>query len=122
VAGEAPYVPNITSARQFVERFYGGVIQTHPKDSDYTVTTTAQALGANTGQRLSWIISNTGSNNVAWSYSQTVTITTGIILQPGGWAAVNVYYDWDLIFKVPYIIAATGGSTVHMIENILVGY
>jgi len=116
------FIPNITSARQFNLGFYGFLWETHPVDTPYTLSAgVVTAIGSNRGQRISVTVSNTGANNVTISFSPNVTITTGILLLTGGSFTLQAYYDGDLVMRQLYAVAATGGTTIHMIENILTG-
>jgi hypothetical protein len=114
-------LPNMTSLEDFILAVYGRQIINHPVDSDYTVGTTAVALGSGRGQRTAYIISNTGTVNVAISFNPAVTITTGILLLQGGTMALDAYYDQQVVYRVPWAIGASAGATLHMIETILVG-
>ena len=119
---QGPFVPNITSPREFTAAFYGFLFQTHPVDTGYTLSAgTVTAIGSGRGQRLSITISNTGANNVAISFSQNVTITTGLLLLTGGFVTFEAYFDGDLLMRQLYAVAATGGSTLYTLENVLIG-
>jgi len=115
------YIRNVTSLRELVIGYYGQLIENHPVDSDYTLTTTPQQVGSVRNQSIAKALSNTGTNNCAISFSPNVTITTGILLQPGGFMYLNWFFDYDFLFKPLWAIAATGGTTLHMIESQLSG-
>jgi hypothetical protein len=121
MAGAIPYVRNVTSLRELVERYYGSVIINPPVESDYAPTTTALAMGANKGQRTGYVISNAGANNAAIGFSPAVTITTGILMLPGDLLTVDWYFDQDLVFAVPWCVSVAGGTNLHMIEKVLTG-
>lgn len=118
----APFVYNIHSPREFTEKFYGFLCETHPVDTAYTLSAgTVTAIGSGRGQRISITISNTGANGVAVSFSQNVTITNGIYLLQGGSIVLQAYYDGDLLMRQLYAVAASGGSTLYTLENVLTG-
>ena len=119
--GESAYVRNVTSIRELVAMFYGGLIQNPPVESDYTVGTTVVALGSGRGQRTGYTISNTGSVNAALGFNPNVTITTGILLLQGGSLTIDWYFDQDLVFAPIYAIGASASATLHMVEKILSG-
>lgn len=115
------YVPNITTLRDLVIAQFGRLVVSHPVDSDYNLTTTAANISNLRNQKIGLIASNTGANNCAISFSQNVTITTGILLQPGAALILNWFYDFDWLFKPLYAVAAAGNTTLHVIENQLIG-
>jgi hypothetical protein len=118
----ADYVPNFRSVQDLLATFYGGSFVTLPHDSDYTIGTTATALNSNRGlQRVGVLISNTGTQNFAISYSPSVTISTGVLLLQGGSFYSDWYYDGDLVQRQLWAVAAGAGGTLHMIERFLVG-
>lgn len=122
MAGTPPFPPNFLTVNQLLAAFYGGIFVSQPHDSDYTIGTTATAVASNRGlQRISALISNTGSTTFAISFSPTVTITTGVLLQTGGTFYLDWYYDGDLCDRTLYAIASGAGGTLHMIERFLVG-
>lgn len=113
---------NFHSAQELLAAFYGGSFVTLPHDSDYTIGTTATALLSNRGlSRIGVLISNTGSTNFAISFNPAVTITTGILLLPGGTYFSDWYYDGDLVERTLYAISSAAGGTLHMLERFLVG-
>jgi hypothetical protein len=118
---EGPYIRNVTSLRELTANFYGTLIENVPIESDYSLTTSAAAIGAGRGQRIAVALSNTGANSCAFGFSNGVTITTGILLQAGGFAYLNWYFDYDLLLNQLYAIAAAGNTTLHMVESVLSG-
>ncbi len=114
-------LPNMTSADDYIRAVFGRPIINHPVDSDYTVGTTAVALGSGRAQRSAYIICNTGTVNVAISFNPAVTITTGILLLQGGTLSVDAYYDQQVVYRIPWAIGASAGATIHMIETVFVG-
>jgi hypothetical protein len=114
--------PNVTSVQQLLAMFYGTAFVTRPVDSDFTIGTTPIALASTIpGQRVGFILSNTGSTNIALSYNSAVTITTGILLLPGGTYTSDWYYDGDLVSRVLYGVSSAAGGTLHMLERTLAG-
>lgn len=119
---QGPFVPNIQNPRQFTTEFYGFLFETHPVDTGYTLSAgVVTAIGSNRGQRISATVVNTGANGVAISFTQNVTITTGIYLLQGGSFILQAYYDGDLLMRQLYAVAATGGTTLYILENVLAG-
>lgn len=112
---------NIRSARDLFMRQWGFLALTRPHETDYTVGTTAALLGSTVEQRVGWNLSNTGTVNVAVSFSQNVTITTGLLLEPGGFLTANWFYDLELVTRNIYAIGAGSGATLHLIENLISG-
>jgi hypothetical protein len=118
---EGRYIRNITSLRELTTSWYGALVESHPVETDYSLTTTATQIGSLRGQRIAAFVSNTGANNAAVSFSSNITITNGILLQPGGFFAIDWRNDFDMVFKQLWAIAATGNTTLTIIENILSG-
>jgi hypothetical protein len=122
MAGSFDYAQNFRSVRELLLAFYGGAFITQPMDSEYTIGTTAVQLGdSRLGQRVTRALSNTGATNIAISFNPAVTITTGFLLQPGGFYKDDWYYDGDLLERPLYAISSAGGGTLHMLERTLVG-
>ena len=122
MAGAPDYPQNFLSVQELLAAFYGGSFVTEPMDSDYTIGTAAVALGSvRLGQRVGRFLSNTGATNFAVSYSPAVTITTGILLLPGGTFRDDWYYDGDLVSRTLWAISSGAGGTLHMLERTLVG-
>lgn len=116
-----PY-PNYNSVEQLLAAFYGGAFVTLPHETDYTIGTAVVAINSNRGlQRIGATLSNTGSTNIAVSFSAAVTITTGVLLLPGGTFNLDWYYDGDLCSRILQGISSAAGGTLHMIERFLVG-
>lgn len=113
---------NIRTARDFILQWYGTLATTRPVESDYTIgSSTVVQLGATNITRVGLILSNTGAGNIAVSFSPGVTITTGILLEPGGTFISSWYYDLELVTYPMYAIGAGDGETLHMIENAITG-
>lgn len=122
MAGFGSGAPNFQSVQQLLAAFYGGAFVTNPVESDYTIGTTAAALGSSPGGvRVGVVLSNTGTTNIAVSYQAGVTISTGLLLLPGGTFNSDWYYDGDLVSRVIYAISSAAGGTLHMIERFLAG-
>jgi voltage-gated potassium channel Kch len=122
MAGMTDYPQNFRSVRELLAAFYGGAFLTEPMDSEYTIGTTAVILGSSRlGQRVLRALSNTGTTNFAISYNPAVTISTGFLLQPGGFYKEDWYYDGDLLERPLWAISSAGGGTLHMLERTLVG-
>jgi len=116
------FMQNFRSVRELLAAFYGGAFITQPMDSEYTIGTTAVQLGdSRLGQRVARALSNTGATNFAISFNPAVTITTGFLLQPGGFYRDDWYYDGDLLERPLWAISSAAGGTLHMLERTLVG-
>jgi hypothetical protein len=120
--GDEIAIRNVRSARDFILQWYGTLATTQPIESDYTIgDTDVVQLGASNITRVGLILSNTGAKNIAVSFSPGVTITTGILLEPGGTFISSWYYDLELVTYPMYAIGADSGQTLHMIENAITG-
>jgi hypothetical protein len=113
---------NFRNVQELLAAFYGTAFITTPHDSDYTIGTTATAIGATPPRmRVQLLLSNTGATNFAVSFSASVTITTGILLLPGGTYSSDWYYDGDLVERPLYAVSSAAGGTLHMLERFLSG-
>lgn len=113
---------NFRSVQQLLENFYGGAFVTKPHETDYTIGTTAAQLGAvPPGVRVGLLLSNTGSTNIAIAFNANLTITTGILILPGGTYVSDWYYDGDLVTRPLFAISSAAGGTMHMLERFLTG-
>lgn len=122
MAAGTPFPPNFLTVNDLLAAFYGGAFVTLPHDSDYTIGTTPVALSSNRGlQRIGAFLSNTGTPSIAVSFNPAVTITTGILLQTGGFASFDWYYDGDLLDRTLWAVASGAGGTLHLLERFLVG-
>jgi hypothetical protein len=121
MAAGFPDIQNVRSARELVITYFEALATTRPHETDYTIGTTAVALGTNFGQRLAYICSNTGTVNIAVGFSSGITITTGILLFQGATFNSNWIFDLELVGRQLYGIAASSGATLHMIENLIAG-
>lgn len=114
--------PNFQSVQQLLAAFYGAAFVTQPVESDYTIGTTAAIVGAAPGGvRVGLLLSNTGATNFAIAFGAGVTITTGVLLLPGGTYVSDWYYDGDLVSRPLYAISSAAGGTLHMLERFLAG-
>ena len=114
--------PNFQSVQQLLAAFYGAAFVTQPVETDYTIGVEAP-IGSTThpGMRVGLLLSNTGSTNIAVSFNPALTITTGILLLPGGTYVSDWYYDGDLVSRPLYAISSAAGGTLHMLERFLAG-
>jgi len=112
---------NIHSARDALLAWYGFLQTTSPIENDYSPVGTAIAIGKYGNTRLGFMISNTGSANVAIGFSAGVTITTGILLLQGAAFISNWLTDGEAVFAPLWAISTAGGGTIHMVENVLQG-
>lgn len=119
-AGVELRAQNIHSLRDAWLGYFGFLATTAPAESDVSATTTPQVIGKFANTRLGYIISNTGSGNVAIGFSAGVTITAGILLLQGQAFISRWRDDGEAIFTPVWVVAATTG-TVHIVENVLQG-
>lgn len=119
--GDDYAIQNIRSAREMVLRYFDTLATTKPHETNYTIGTTALALGSTAFRRLGYLLSNTGSVNIAIGWSLAVTITTGILLEQGGSFQTSWFFDLELVDRPIYAIAASGGATLFMVENAITG-
>jgi hypothetical protein len=113
---------NFRSIQELLVAFYGGAFVTITHDSDFTIGTTAVQLTSNrSGERVTYLLSNTGATNFAISFNPAVAITTGILLLPGGTINFDWYYDGDVVQRYPWAISSAAGGTLHMLERFLSG-
>lgn len=120
--GEVPPQPrNIHSAREALLDWYGFLQTTKPIENDYSPAGTAISIGLYGNTRLGFIISNTGTANVAIGFSAGVTLTTGILLLQGQAFVANWLTDGEAVFAPMWAISTAGGGTIHLVENVLSG-
>lgn len=112
---------NVHSAREALLLWYGFLQTTRPIENDYSPTNTAIAIGAYNSLRLGYIISNTGTANIAIGFNPGITISTGILLQQGQAFSSNWLTDGEAVWAPLYVISTAGGGTVHVVENVLQG-
>jgi hypothetical protein len=113
---------NFRSVQDLLVAFYGGGLITQPEESDYTIGASTVALGAQVnGMRIGVLLSNTGATNIAVSFKNPLTTTTGIFILPGRNFRLDWYYDGDLVSRPLFAISSAGGGTLHMVERFLTG-
>lgn len=108
-------------ARFLSDWYFEAAIRTRPFEGDYSVGTAALAITQTARQRTGLLISNTGAANAAIGFSLGVTITTGILLLPGGSLCQWWFKDGDLCLWPMFAISAGGGTTLHVVESVLDG-
>lgn len=113
--------PNARDARELIEFYYGIKITTIPRESDATVGTTAVKLGSNANTRTAIQISNAGAATIAVGFSNSVTATTGIQVDPGGFLEMAWLTDQELVNSDIWAISAAAGNAVHVVESVLSG-
>jgi len=115
-------ISNFRSVQELLAIFYGAGFITEPIESDYTIGASAAIVGsAPGGVRVGLLLSNTGSTNFAIAFNAGLTITTGVLLLPGGTYVSDWYYDGDLVSRPIYAISNGAGGTLHMLERFLTG-
>jgi hypothetical protein len=112
---------NIRSARDALLLWYGFLQTTRAIESDYSPAATAVQIGKWTNTRLGFIISNSGTANVAIGFSAGVTLANGILLLQGAAFVSNWLTDGEAVFAPMWAISTAGGGTIHMVENVLQG-
>lgn len=115
--------PPVTArdARFLFEWFFEAAARFRPAEYDYSVGTSAIQVTSTQRQRVGAIFSNTGAANIAIGFSNGVTITTGILLLPGGTLTQRWFFDSDLLIYPMWAISSGGGSTLHVVESALDG-
>jgi len=114
--------PNFQSVQQLLAAFYGAAFVTTPIETTPSVGTAVSAIGSKPGGvRVGVFVSNTSVNNIAVGFNPAITITTGIVIFPGGTASFDWYYDGDLVSRPLYAIAAAAASTLYVLERFLQG-
>ena len=111
----------IFSLQQFYQQIFGAQFRVRPHNSSFTVGTTAVAITPPSSPALGITFSNTGATNIAIRTAQTVTITTGILLLPGGSVDVKWYEDFDMLSYDWFAISSAGGGTLFVVQRILSG-
>jgi len=113
---------NFRSVQELLASFYGLAFITEPIESDYTIGGATVAVGSGFGgQRVGVLLSNTGATNLAVSFKNPLTVTTGIFILPGRSFRLDWYYDGDLVSRPLYAISSAGGGTLHMLERFITG-
>lgn len=108
-------------ARFLFEWYFEAAARVRPAEFDYSIGTSAVLVTSTARQRIGAIFSNTGSGNIAIGFNNGVTITTGILLLPGGTLTQRWFFDSDLLIYPMYAISSGGGSTLHVVESALDG-
>jgi hypothetical protein len=121
VDGDELAVRNMHSVRDLFTHWYGVLATTQPYETDITVGTTAVQIAEGPNPRIGRIISNTGTNNIALAFNAGVTISTGILLLQGQAFEMSWLEDGELLFRPMWVIGAGSGSTLHVIDNVLIG-
>jgi len=119
--GDELLIRNMRTPREMVLAYFEVLATTQPLESDYTVGTAAVLLGQPGITRLRWTVSNTGSVNVALGFRQGITIATGNLLLPGGFAKSWWFEDLEEVGYQVWAIGASSGATLHMIESQISG-
>lgn len=113
---------HFTQLQDINEAFYGAKIDTLPKESDFTIGTTAVALDSLIRRDCIWrALSNTGTTTIAIALNNALTITTGIVIPSGGFLLMEWRVDGDLVNRPWFAISSGAGSTLHMIERFIAG-
>jgi hypothetical protein len=112
---------NIHSARDALLLWYGFLQTTRPIENDYSPVGSAIQIGKYANNRLGFIVSNTGSANVAVGFSPGVTLANGILLLQGAVFISNWLTDGEAVFAPLWCISTAGGGTIHVVENVLQG-
>ncbi|HVI11030.1 MAG TPA: hypothetical protein VND65_22285 [Candidatus Binatia bacterium] len=113
---------HFTALQDILESFYGAKIDALPKESDFTIGTTAVPLDSLVRRDCIWrALSNTGSTTIAISLQNSLTITTGIPIAPNGFLLMEWRVDQDLVNRPWFAISSAAGGTLHMIERFIAG-
>lgn len=114
-------IRNMHSVRDLFTHWYEVLATTKPYELDITVGTTAVQITEGPNPRIGRIISNTGTNNIALAFNAGVTISTGILLLQGQAFELTWLEDGELLFYPMWVIGAGAGSTLHVVDNVLIG-
>ena len=113
---------HFTQLQDINQAFYGAKIDTLPKESDFTIGTTAVALDSLIRRDCIWrALSNTGTTTIAISLQQSLTITTGIVIPANALLLMEWRVDGDLVNRPWFGISSAGGGTLHMLERYIAG-
>lgn len=112
---------NVLSVQELVAWFYERGIRVAPIESDYTIGTSAVAIGKAVTPRIQVACCNTGTTSIAIAKNAGVTITTGFLLQQFGNYVSTWYYDFEGVTYPLYAISSGSGGTLHMEELALSG-
>ena len=114
-------VPNVITARELIELYFGTKIQTRPQESAVTVGTSVKQLGTVANIRTAIGISNSGAATIAIAFNNKVTATTGIQLAAGGSFYMSWLSDQETINSDIYAISGSAGNVVYVLEYMLSG-
>lgn len=107
------------AAQLFIERLIGGFFVT--RESDLTLTVTAQEILRNDPERVGWLIIVTGVNQAQLAFNINITTATAILIaSAGGSFSANVRDDFTLTTVSVYGNVAAGTTTLHIVEIIRV--
>lgn len=115
-------LPNVITARELIEIYYGVRITTAPNESSVTVGTSVAKLGSYANTRTAIGISNSGAATVAIGFSTAVTATTGIQIASGGSLFLSWNIDGETVNSDIYAISASTGNVVYVVEYVLSGF
>lgn len=114
-------LPNVITARELIELYYGTKIAIRVVESDVTVGTSVVQLGKNANIRTGIALCNTGGAAVAVGFNNGVTVTTGIILVTNQSMYLNWQADGEAVSQDLWAISSASGNGVHVIEYVLSG-
>jgi hypothetical protein len=114
-------IPNVITARELIEIYYGTKIQTRAHQTFPTVGTSVVQLGVYANIRTAIGISNAGAATIAVSFKNTVTATTGIQLAAGQTLFMSWNSDGESVSQDLYAISGSSGNAVFVVEYVLSG-
>jgi|SRR5271154_6560928 hypothetical protein len=117
----AGFPGNVFSAQELVAWFYERGIRVTSVESDYTISTTAVAIGKAVTPRIQVSACNTGTTSIAIAKNPLVTITTGFLIEQFGNYISTWYYDFEVVAYPLYAISSGSGGTLHVEEIALSG-
>lgn len=114
-------LPNVITARELIEIYFGTKVLTRVVESDVSVGTSVVQLGKNANVRTGVALCNTGAAAVAVAFNNGVTVTTGIILVTNQSMFFNWLTDGETVSQDLWAISSGSGNGVHVIEYVLSG-
>ena len=101
-----------------LNKLYGLTTDSNEEPVTSTVAATATQILLRNPQRLSWILTNNGSQNIRLYRNNTVTTTKGQLVTPGGVASVTVTEDFGKVTEELWAISSSGnvGITIEIQE------
>lgn len=108
------------AASQFSKMRFGRA--TRPVERVESVDTSVEEILTLNPDRISWLLVNRGTNNVAWSTRRDLTFANGVLLASGGGTAqMTAEDDGESVAYPIFIISTVGASDIRILEVIAYG-